>query len=206
MDELTTTEERFRAYLDGELSAEERGALEAELARTPELAEEFAAYRRTVELLRALPFAPPPDDFVDRVEARIRRRTHGRYFRAEPRLRFPYEAAATVLLMIASVAVFLYALPAVERPTLPPPPESLAPEGAVGAEFRELVSALRALGTVERDGGSLLVRIPKERLLIVEGLARDLVAIRRIERRTLPDGETLEIRLVVREEPPPATP
>ena len=132
MAERTDPEDRFRAYLDDELGDEERAAFEAELEGSAALRDEFDSYRQMVDLLRRMPPADPPGRFVERVEGKIRRRSRGRFFAVESRLRFPYEAVVTVLLMAAMVALFLLATPNPEDPVLlpeePPPAEVLPRE------------------------------------------------------------------------------
>jgi anti-sigma factor RsiW len=63
-------DERLDAELDGRLSADERAALERDLAASPALRQELAALREARQRLRqALPAEPPPAGF----EARLRR-------------------------------------------------------------------------------------------------------------------------------------
>jgi hypothetical protein len=61
--------EQLSAYLDGELDAAARGALEARLAEDAELRAELDGLRRTVELVQSLPQRPAPAGFADRVVA-----------------------------------------------------------------------------------------------------------------------------------------
>jgi hypothetical protein len=56
--------ELLSAYLDDELSARERAALEARLAAEPALQAELDELRRTVQVLRATPLLTPPRSFV----------------------------------------------------------------------------------------------------------------------------------------------
>ena len=57
-------DELLSAYLDGELSAEERVRLEAQLATDPVLQAELDALRRTVTLVRDLPLVPISRNFI----------------------------------------------------------------------------------------------------------------------------------------------
>ncbi len=57
-------DELLSAYLDGQLAAEERARLEAQLATDPALRTELEALRRTVALVRNLPRVPAPRNFV----------------------------------------------------------------------------------------------------------------------------------------------
>lgn len=57
-------DELLSAYLDGQLSAEVRTRLEAELAADPALRAELEALRRTVALVRDLPRVSAPRNFI----------------------------------------------------------------------------------------------------------------------------------------------
>jgi hypothetical protein len=57
-------DELLSAYLDGQLGAEERARLEAQLASDPALRVELEALRRTVALVRDLPRVPVPRNFI----------------------------------------------------------------------------------------------------------------------------------------------
>ncbi len=60
----TRTDEQLSAYLDGALSPRERARLEARLARDPRLRARLEALRRTVSLVRAMPPARAPRNFL----------------------------------------------------------------------------------------------------------------------------------------------
>lgn len=147
--------DRFVAYLDDEMSAEERRAFEAELAADPEFAADFARYERTVGLLRGLASPEPPRHFAEAVEGRIRRRSHGRYFALEPKMRLPYEAIAIVLLLGAMLTLFMSAGPSGEVPTRRLTPKA----GEAPSAPTAFVDALRALGEVQVDGPQLHVTV-----------------------------------------------
>jgi hypothetical protein len=57
-------DELLSAYLDDQLSAEEQAHLEAQLATDPALCAELEALRRTIELVRDLPSASIPRNFI----------------------------------------------------------------------------------------------------------------------------------------------
>jgi hypothetical protein len=57
-------DELLSAYLDDQLSAEERARLEAQLATDPALRAELDALRQTVALVHALPPVPLPHNFI----------------------------------------------------------------------------------------------------------------------------------------------
>ena len=58
------TETQLSAYLDAQLPAAERVALEADLARDAALQEQMAALRHTVAMVRALPLREPPRNYL----------------------------------------------------------------------------------------------------------------------------------------------
>ncbi|MBE3590023.1 MAG: DUF4349 domain-containing protein [Firmicutes bacterium] len=62
---------QLSAYLDQELTAEERAAVEAHLAACAECREEFASLGRVVQALRGLPEAQPPEGFREALRARL---------------------------------------------------------------------------------------------------------------------------------------
>ena len=71
----------FSPALDGELDAATHAELQAALAADPELAAEYAAFARTLELTRAagrLPSAVP--NLLPRVQRRLRVQSRGRYY------------------------------------------------------------------------------------------------------------------------------
>lgn len=61
-----SADDRLSAYLDDELTADERRSLDAELAADPVLADELGGIRRARELVRGLGPVEPPADFVFR--------------------------------------------------------------------------------------------------------------------------------------------
>ena len=62
--EQARRDELLSAYLDGELSEEERRTLEARLSRDPELRTELRAMHHTVSLMRELPQVEAPRNFI----------------------------------------------------------------------------------------------------------------------------------------------
>lgn len=58
------TEAQLSAYLDAQLPAAERVALEADLARDAALQAQMAALRHTVAMVRALPLREPPRNYL----------------------------------------------------------------------------------------------------------------------------------------------
>ncbi len=71
---------RLTAYLDGEMSEEERAQLEADALADPSLAELLAEATAAKDVISQLPEVQAPDDFPLAVERRIRRRSQGRFY------------------------------------------------------------------------------------------------------------------------------
>jgi anti-sigma factor (TIGR02949 family) len=67
--------ERFSEYLDGELTPEERAALEEHLAACTGCRAELEALRRTVQAVASLPRRTAPEGLAARVAAEIRAET-----------------------------------------------------------------------------------------------------------------------------------
>ena len=71
----------FPRALDGELTLEEQEAFEAVLAAEPELDQEFAALRRVILATRGLSVNGPSVDLLSGVQAKLRTRSGGRFYR-----------------------------------------------------------------------------------------------------------------------------
>ena len=71
----------FDAAVDDELSADERAAFEAALARDAALRDEFASYRALLEATRALGRDVPQVDLLAGVQHKLRARSGGRFYR-----------------------------------------------------------------------------------------------------------------------------
>lgn len=110
--ELSPEEERdllFNAYFEGELTPKEVADFEAQLEDDLEFAQAYESFTLVMGGLRELPFEFAPDDFVDRVQSRIRSRSRGRFF-AENYLyrnRVPYEVIAIVMIVIMAAAYMM---------------------------------------------------------------------------------------------------
>lgn len=104
----------FNAYLDGELSDDEREEFSERLSDDPAFAKAWKDFSSVMGAVRNLPFEFAPDDFVDTVKSRIRTRSRGRFFAEEYlfRTRMPYEVVALVMIIVmASAYLFVGAPP-----------------------------------------------------------------------------------------------
>ena len=115
VDQTTSNEALFIAYLDDELSPDDKKQFLSRLDREPDLATSFDQYRNTVELLHRVGRISAPDTLLPSVQRRLSSRT----MRAsiQPQIRFPYEVLV-VTALIASVFYLYFGL-------VPPPPSGI---------------------------------------------------------------------------------
>ncbi|MBW2267621.1 MAG: hypothetical protein JRH16_03515 [Deltaproteobacteria bacterium] len=141
---------RLNAYLEDDLSSSERAGVEAALEVSPELRQELAELRATVELLRSLPRPEAPPALAELVMARVRAgeaepATLRRWFAGWLELRFAVPVAAAAV----ALAVFVDARleqPSLEVAAVPRQPvaESLAKRASVHPSV-EIAAQMRAL-------------------------------------------------------------
>lgn len=106
---MKTNEEWFLAYLDGELTPEEMDELEGRLEKDQALRDEFAQYKRTVELVRNIGPAQAPVDLLPNIQRRLARRQERSY---DMQLRFPYELLVFVALLVGILYMYFVMVPA----------------------------------------------------------------------------------------------
>lgn len=118
--------DRFGDAIDGSLAGADRAAFEAALEGDAELREEYELYRKIVGGAAALgerssqppPAGTPPDpngiwdavppaDFLPKVQARIRQRTRGRFFRDKNAESAAPRGAATTILVVITLIVLI---------------------------------------------------------------------------------------------------
>ncbi|MEM1350336.1 MAG: hypothetical protein AAGI01_17380 [Myxococcota bacterium] len=103
----------FNAYFEGDLTQEERAEFESRLERDELFRCDYQAFVGIMGGLRDLPLQFAPDDFVEQVTSRIRRRSRGRFF-AEHYLyrnRVPYEVIAVVMMAVMAAAYMMMESP-----------------------------------------------------------------------------------------------
>jgi len=152
-------DELLSAYLDGELSAEERARLETQLATDAALRAELDALRHTVSLVRGLPSIPVPRNF-------ILPQTAGASPRPAQRVRLrrawaaPFLTAATAVVSLLFVVVLagdllfsgmggLASTPAPERAMVEAPQEVPPPM----SETEDVALEIEVTVAVEADAG-----------------------------------------------------
>lgn len=103
----------FNAYFEGDLTEDEREAFDLRLEQDEVFRDSYNEFVEIMGGLRDLPFEFAPDDFVDKVQSRIRHRSRGRFF-AENFLtsyRFPYEVIAAVMMIVMATAYMMMEAP-----------------------------------------------------------------------------------------------
>jgi anti-sigma factor RsiW len=159
---------RISAWLDGDLDAEELRRFEAELLWDPELDEAAESMAAAVSHLRAMPTAQAPPDFLEAVQSRIRRRSRGRWFAIDAaRLRFPFEAAVSVVLIALLAGVYLSAVPAADSEPVPLEPIFSLGSGetaTVAAVLGSYGDVVVSRGSVGDSGLTLRATLPRERV------------------------------------------
>jgi len=134
--DLEQAQELFSAYREGDLPPDEVKAFEGLLASDAEAQEEYDKFCRTLESLALLSKEPAPDDFVEKLQGRMRRRSGGKLFGANRWghvTRVPYELFSLVLILII-LTVYMLLLPvsriaAPATPSVPPETENGASQG-----------------------------------------------------------------------------
>jgi len=134
--------EELVAYLDGELTPDERAAVERRLGEDPEYNREMESLRATDALLDLYVAPEPRGDLPERVSARAKPR--GRLLRVSPAI-----AAAAALLLVAGL-VFLSG----GNGTVPETPLDTTPEAAI--ENLHALEYLALLDEVGEDADAIL--------------------------------------------------
>lgn len=111
-------QELFSAYREGELPADQLEALEGFLKDDEETREEYEQFCRTLESLSFLSPQTAPDDFVENLQKKMRRRSGGKLFgvnRWGQVTRVPYELFSLILILII-LSVYLLTMPMLRVP------------------------------------------------------------------------------------------
>ena len=114
-------QELFSAYREGELPPDKLADFEAFLSRDHETREEYDRFCRAIDSLALLRKQEAPDDFLEKLQSRMRRRSAGKLFgqRWGQSNRVPYEFFSLVLILII-LTVYMLTLPVLQVP----PPET----------------------------------------------------------------------------------
>jgi hypothetical protein len=109
MPSSTPPQERFDAYVDGELMPDEAAGLEQLVAQDLALETQFNNYLSLVNTVRSLPVEAAPVDFYAHVRRRIRRRTRRRHNGPTVSHSVVFEAAVCAVLIGVLCALYVYA-------------------------------------------------------------------------------------------------
>jgi len=113
LDGMDAQDALFCAHFDGDMTPAERAAFDRSLAEDPSLERSYQEFVKVMGGLRTLPIEFAPDDFVDKVQARMRTRSRGRIY-ADAFLnssRMPYEIIAIVMLIAMGGAYLMLDAP-----------------------------------------------------------------------------------------------
>jgi predicted anti-sigma-YlaC factor YlaD len=106
--EHQSAKELLSQYLDHELDDEQTRALSTHLESCPSCREELDALKKTLSSLAGLSTLKPPEEFVSKVQQRIRRRSRGRFFTPENLLmRVPFEWISFVIIILMLLMYFM---------------------------------------------------------------------------------------------------
>jgi anti-sigma factor RsiW len=132
------------AYLDDELTAEERVDVEARLATSPTLRAELDEVRETRDAVRGLPVRDAPAGFWDDVTARVASDNVVAIQSRRRRVPIGWVAGAAA---VAAAVIAVVVLPG--RTTVrPDPPAVAAQHGAASSDVGDSVSTLATVGPV----------------------------------------------------------
>lgn len=113
LDQMDEQDALFCAYFDGELDGARRAEFDQRREEDPSLERSYQEFVKVMGGLRALPVEFAPDDFIDKVQARMRTRSRGRIY-ADAFLhsaRTPYEIIAIVMLITMGGAYLMLEVP-----------------------------------------------------------------------------------------------
>lgn len=119
-DSHTRTVDAFSAYFDGELSPEEKAAVDHHLSTCIQCRTSLERFRRTLGALGSLKRTSAPNSFLADIRQQINRRSRGRFFRRRWLLfgRIPFEwlSLAMIVAMLVYYIVVLQSSPTGVKP------------------------------------------------------------------------------------------
>lgn len=108
-------QELFSSYREGDLTPDQVEAFEHFLEEDDETRLDYELFCRTIESLSSLRSEPAPDDFMDKLKGRMKRRSGGKLFGSKiwgTGIRMPYELFSLILILII-LSLYLLTLPMV---------------------------------------------------------------------------------------------
>jgi len=171
-------DELLSAYLDGEVSPEERAAVEQRLEQSPALRETLDELSEVGDLIRGLPRARPPVDLPERVVAAIAPKPLASAAHAKRRRLFgvwPVMAAGSVLAAGVAIVVLLPGDAAKGRRVTTSDGLALAEKAPAGSLPKAPVAMTTAVETGATTSNSLVTASPHVQSLTdyVRNLGRD---------------------------------
>jgi len=111
--ELSEQDMLFNAYLEGDLDGGEREDFARRLETDAEFRKSWEQFENIMGGIRRLPMEFAPDDFVNRVQGRIRSRSNGRFFADNMLFRatMPYEVVAVVMMIVMATTYLFFGAP-----------------------------------------------------------------------------------------------
>ncbi|MCB9640180.1 MAG: hypothetical protein H6727_14895 [Myxococcales bacterium] len=100
------TEEMLSRYLEEDLDADERAAVEVLLEERPEVRAELESLRQTLSLMQRMPTIEAPPDFVQKVKRKVRRQKRIRVDQ-QHQFRMPYEILGVIVVILMFVLYML---------------------------------------------------------------------------------------------------
>ena len=131
--------DQFSPYLDDELPAEEKEALERHLGQCKNCRKEFEQFKEMMNVVSGFKPAPVPKNFLRSIQHKIRRRSNGYYFPGNHfypfGFRVPHEVFSLIMLLILFM-LYLFNMPRIQN-IRPAPDKKLPPKKSMkraGAE------------------------------------------------------------------------
>jgi hypothetical protein len=186
-------DERISSYLDDAMSAAERSAFQAELARDPELRQHVADLQQLRADVAALPRYKVQEGFAERVVTAAlaaKSATNPATTKVElPKRHTGFRAATAILVSAALLGGLMVIVPWFKStPSVDPVANNLANNTPVVAEEVSPLQALRA--SLPGEGEALVLRIRSPKDLAAGKLLREALAEQGIEKRRPADRST----------------
>jgi anti-sigma factor RsiW len=138
MNEPETNDDRtMSAYLDEDLSPEARAKVDALLEQSPEAKADLESLRSMIRVVASLDSPHAPDNFLDKLDRRIRRRRNAISDRlANSMISLPLQLLC-ILVILVGATIKLMSVIEESRPALEPSSTLQKPQAPPSNELRE---------------------------------------------------------------------